>query len=190
MKDYSEAIAAYFKREKEAIDALDVNALSDALGAIVKACEQGGTIYTMGNGGSAATASHFVCDFAKGVYQYTDNPYRMICLSDNTPMLTAIANDISYDDVFSFQLKEKLKEGDLLIAISGSGNSENVLRAVRYAKECNVETVALTGYDGGELKALAEYNMHVPLKDMQITEDLHMVFDHMMMSILRDESNK
>ena len=110
----------------------------------------------------------------------------MICLSDNTPIITAIANDISYDDVFYFQLKNKLKPDDLIMAISGSGNSKNVIKAVEYAREVGTKVVGITGYSGGKLRGLADYKMHVNIDDMQITEDVHMAFDHMMYRVLTD----
>ena len=98
----------------------------------------------------------------------------------------AIANDISYEDVFSFQLVNKLKPTDLIIAISGSGNSKNVIKAVEYVKSIGCKVVGMTGYSGGKLNELADYRMHVPVDDMQITEDLHMSFDHMMYRVLTD----
>lgn len=137
-------IKAYFKREQEVINNLDFEAITDAVYAIKEAYEREATIYVFGNGGSAATASHFVCDFNKGICEKLDKKFNLICLSDNTPIVTAIANDISYDDVFYFQLKNKLKPDDLILAISGSGNSKNVIKAVEYAKEVGTKIVILT----------------------------------------------
>lgn len=182
-----EQIKAYFEREKEVIERLDYDEISEAVQAIKGAYERGATIYIFGNGGSAATASHFVCDFNKGICEKFDRKFNLICLSDNTPIFTAIANDISYDDVFYFQLKGRLKQNDLIIAISGSGNSKNVIKAVEYAKEIGTKVVGFTGYSGGRLKALSDYCMHVEVDDMQITEDLHMAFDHMMYRVLMDD---
>ena len=144
-------IKAYFKREQEVINNLDFEAITDAVYAIKEAYEREATIYVFGNGGSAATASHFVCDFNKGICEKLDKKFNLICLSDNTPIVTAIANDISYDDVFYFQLKNKLKPDDLILAISGSGNSKNVIKAVEYAKDVGTKIVGLTGYSGGKL---------------------------------------
>ena len=101
-------------------------------------------------------------------------------------MMMAIANDIGYEDIFVVPLKNKLKSGDIVIGISGSGNSENVVRAFAYANEAGAETIAFTGYGGGRLKKMARYNIHVDVDNMQITEDIHLVLNHMMMYILSD----
>lgn len=183
MADYREKIKKYFDKEIGVIQHLDIEAINKVMNVIAEARQREATIYTMGNGGSAATASHFVCDFNKGISSETCKKFNLICLSDNTPIVTAIANDISYDDIFVLQLKEILKKDDLIIAISGSGNSKNIIKAVEYAKEIGAEVVGLTGYSGGKLKELADYSMHVPVDDMQITEDIHMIFDHMMMKV-------
>lgn len=185
MRNYQPAITEYFTREIDTIKRLNLDELNEAMNAILDARNRAATIWTMGNGGSAATASHFVCDFAKGASEAMGGKkFDFRCLSDNTPILTAIGNDISYDDIFRFQLEGILKPEDLIIAISGSGNSKNVIRAVEYAKEIGAKVIGLTGYSGGKLKELADYRMHVPIDDMQITEDIHMIFDHMMMKLL------
>lgn len=184
MTDYSKQIEEYIAEEARVMAELDCGEISRAMNAIVGACGRGATVWTLGNGGSAATASHFVCDFAKGCYEGAGLPLRMVCLSDNVPMMTAISNDISYEDCFAFQLRDRVREGDLLIAISGSGNSENVIRAVEYAKSRGAEVIGLTGYSGGRLMGLSDYRLHVPADNMQIAEDLHMMFDHAMMYVL------
>lgn len=179
-------IRNYYKKEIETIHNLDYKGLAEAVEAIKEAYEREATIYVFGNGGSASTASHFVCDFNKGISEKREKKFNVICLNDNTPMIMAIANDISYDEIFSFQLKNKLKPDDLIIAISGSGNSENVIKAVEYAKEIGTKIVGITGYSGGKLKEMADYYMHADIDDMQITEDIHMSFDHMMYRVLSD----
>ena len=185
MVDFTKAMAEYLESEIKTVQSLDLDALNAAVNAILDARNRGGTIYTMGNGGSAATASHMVCDFAKGASEcLSGKKFRFECLCDNTPIVMAIANDICYEDVFVFQLRGKLQPGDLVIGISGSGNSENVLRAVRYAKEMGVPVIGMTGYSGGALRKIADYSMHVNVNDMQIAEDLHMVFDHILLRVL------
>lgn len=179
-----EKIKAYLGREIQAIQNLNLNDIETAVKAIMAAYEREATIYIFGNGGSAATASHFVCDFNKGICEKKEKKFNLVCLSDNTPMLTAIANDISYEDVFYFQLVHKLKETDLVIGISGSGNSRNVIKAVDYAKSIGTPVVGITGYHGGKLKELADYHMDAMVDDMQISEDIHMIFDHMMYNAL------
>ena len=185
--DYTKNIEAYFNKEIETIRRLDVQAISDAINAIMDARARGGTIYTMGNGGSAATASHMVCDFAKGASESLGGKkFRCECLCDNTPIVMAIANDFGYEDIFVYQLRGKLKPEDLVIGISGSGNSENVVRAVRYAKEIGTPVIGITGYGGGKVREMADYFMHVAIDDMQIAEDIHMIFDHMMLRVLEE----
>lgn len=184
MVDYTQGIREYISEERRVVESLNVDAINIAMNALVENARAGKTIWVMGNGGSAATASHFVCDFNKGVFQATGLPFNMVCLSDNTPIATAISNDISYDEVFVFQMRGKVHEGDLVLAISGSGNSGNVIKAVEYAKEMGARVIGLTGYDGGKLKELSDCELHVPADNMQFAEDIHMMFDHLMMYVL------
>lgn len=181
-----QAIKAYYDREIAAIQSLDLAALERAVQAIRDAYEREATIYVFGNGGSAATASHFCCDFNKGISDGHAKKFRLVCLSDNTATLMAIANDITYEEVFAYQLRGRLRPTDLVIAISGSGNSANVLRAVEYARSLGTPVVGICGYDGGRLRELADYPMHAAIDDMQIAEDIHMSFDHMMYRVFTE----
>jgi D-sedoheptulose 7-phosphate isomerase len=147
-------------------------------------------IFICGNGGSAATASHFCCDFNKGVSENLTHKYNFECLSDNVPTMMAIANDISYDEVFRMPLKNKMGKGDILIGISGSGNSKNVVNAIEYANEIGNTTISIVGYDGGRMKSISDYTIHVNINDMQIAEDVHMILDHMIMYVLSHTSTK
>lgn len=183
-KDYTAEIKGYFTRVKEAIDRIDADDLNKVMNVLEKARDEGRYIFIMGNGGSAASASHFVCDFNKGISSAQEKKYRFVCLNDNVPTMMAIANDLSYAEVFIHQLRNFHRPGDVAIGISGSGNSANVVNALTYAKENGGTTIAFTGYDGGKLKRLADYNVHIPVNDMQISEDLHMVLNHCMMKIL------
>ena len=183
MKDYLDLIHSYVDKEVEVLKSLDLNKINEALNLLEETMEAEKNIYIFGNGGSAATASHFQNDFNKGVSEYTEKKFRFMCLNDNVATLMAIANDIGYDEVFRFQLKGKLQEGDIVVAISGSGNSKNVLNAVEYARSCGNKIIGLTGYSGGKLLELSDISLHVPVNSLQITEDLHMVFDHLMMSV-------
>lgn len=187
MKDYKNEINKYIQTEISVLRSLDIDAVNNVLNLLERTLESENMIYIMGNGGSAATASHFQNDFNKGVSEYTEKKFRFLCLNDNTATIMAIANDIGYDEIFRFQLRGKLRPGDIVIGISGSGNSHNVLNAVRYAKECGNIVVGITGFGGGKLRELADYNLHVPVNSMQITEDIHMIFDHLMMSIFYRE---
>ena len=110
--------------------------------------------------------------------------FQFVCLNDNMATIMAIANDISYDEVFRFQLDGRLDPDDLIIAISGSGNSINVINAVTYANECGCIVISLTGFDGGKLKEISDVNLHAPISNMQITEDIHLMYNHLLVSIL------
>lgn len=184
MKNYEEQIRKYYEEEIEAIRKIDPKEVSLAMNALVNCYENGGTIYVFGNGGSSATASHMVCDFNKGVSMKKSKKFNFICLSDNTPILTALANDISYDDVFAYQLEKIITPNDLVLAISGSGNSKNIINAINVAKAQGVKVIGMTGYDGGKLYQMADYHLHAPINDMMKAEDIHMTFDHMMATIL------
>lgn len=184
MQNYEEQIKNYIEMEKKVLSALSVESISRVMNILEDARLKGRRIFICGNGGSASTAAHFECDFNKGVSYDQQIKYDFECLSDNVPMMMAIANDISYDDIFVVPLKNKLKAGDIVIGISGSGNSENVVRAITYGNEIGAETIVLVGYDGGRLKNIAKYHIHVNVNNMQIVEDVHLVLDHMMMFIL------
>ena len=186
--DYSKEIRSYFEKEKRTLDAISIEDVSLVMNVLEKARIEGRKVFIMGNGGSAATASHFCCDFNKGISEHQENKYKFICLNDNVPTMMAYANDRTYHDIFVEPLKNLLDAGDLVIGISGSGNSMNVVNALRYANENGAITVGLTGYDGGNVKKICKYNIHIPIDDMQVTEDLHMVLDHCMMKILSNNN--
>ncbi len=182
MRDYKEEIQDYLTHEVETIRALDVNAINSALNLLEEAFERESTVYIFGNGGSSATASHFQNDFNKGVSEHTEKKFRFHCLNDNVATLMAISNDLGFENVFRQQIIGRLRPGDIAIAISGSGNSPNIINAVEYAKEQGTKIIGITGYDGGKLKALSDVSLHAPVNSMQIAEDIHMIFDHLMMS--------
>lgn len=184
MGDYRKDICSYIEMEKRVMDGLDTERINQVMNLLEETREREGVVYICGNGGSASTASHFVCDFNKGVSLGQDKKYNFVCLNDNVPNMMAIANDIGYEQIFRIPLENKITSQDLFIGISGSGNSLNVILAAKYAKSCGATVVGITGYDGGELKKLADYNLHVAIDNMQIVEDIHMMFDHMMMWIL------
>ncbi len=183
-RDFTGPLEAYIDRLKTTLDKISREEINGFLNLLVDALEAGRNVFTLGNGGSAATASHMAVDFNKGLSWGKARRFRFLCLSDNLPTLTAYANDVSYEDVFVEPLKNFLESGDLVIAISGSGNSRNVIKAVEYANAHGAVTVGLTGYDGGLLKKTARHGVHIPIRDMQVTEDLHMVLDHLAYSVL------
>lgn len=182
--NYVIEISEYFDRLKQTLDSVDQNDFNTLINLLVAAKNANKQIFIMGNGGSAATASHFVCDFNKGVSLLEEKKFKFICLNDNIPSLMAYANDISYDDIFVYPLSTYFNPGDIVIGISGSGNSRNVIKALEYANENNGITIGLTGYDGGKVKQLCNHNIHISIDDMQLTEDLHMILGHCMMQIL------
>ncbi len=189
MTDYTEQIGAYLEMEKEVLGNLPKDDISRVMNVLETARLNGKRIFICGNGGSASTASHYECDFNKGVSYGQDIKYDFECLNDNVPMMMAVANDIGYDDIFVVPLHNKLNKGDVVIGISGSGNSENVVRALAYANETDAETIAICGYNGGKIKKLAKYNIHVKVDNMQIVEDVHLMLDHLMMYILSGAQN-
>ena len=182
--NYKNDIREYIETERRVLAALDINRINEALNLIVETGQKGKRIYVFGNGGSAATASHIQNDFNKGISLNTDLKFRFQCLNDNVATMMAIANDIGYDEVFRLQLDGILDQGDVILAISGSGNSPNVINAVEYAKSQGNRIIGFTGYGGGKLAQLSDVHLNAPVNSMQMTEDIHMIFDHLMMSIL------
>ena len=152
--------------------------------ALLSAYEDEKQIFIMGNGGSGSTASHFVCDINKGSCFDMEKKFRVFCLNDNIPTILAYANDLSYDKIFVEQLKNFLRPGDVVIGISGSGNSENVLQAVSYAKGKGAKTIGLSGFSGGKLAKIADIPFVALINDMQKVEDVHMIVVHMLMQYL------
>ncbi|MGB2412510.1 MAG: SIS domain-containing protein [Bacteroidetes bacterium] len=165
----------YIDAVKSTLDALDPKALDALVEAFHTTYEKGGNIYTMGNGGSGASASHAAGDFLKGASYGLDKRFKMICLNDNLPSMMAIANDIGWESIFVEPLKNFLSEDDLVIGISGSGNSKNVVNALEYANAQGATTVAMSGFKGGKISEIATINVHAPVMDMEVTEDVHMV---------------
>lgn len=146
------------------------------------------TIFIMGNGGSGSTASHFACDLAKGTIASGATRFRAIALTDNMPQILAWANDTSYENIFVEQLRNLMEEGDIVLGISVSGESLNVIKALEYANEHGAKTIAWTGFGGGKLKDIAEMTIIVPSKSMQCCEDIHLILEHLLTSMIREES--
>ena len=179
MNEYNyNLITDYLTQEAQIILELNVEEIDQAINKLIMAEQNHKHIYCFGNGGSASTASHFANDFTKGIP--TKN-FQVTCLSDNIATITAIANDISYDLIYSYQLAHLLQEGDIVVAISGSGNSTNIINAANYAKEQGNLVIGFTGFNGGKLKKLSDISLHVPINNMQIVEDVHLLFNHVMM---------
>lgn len=180
-------VGDYIARHNSVVESLDFREIESAISIIQDTVDKGGRVAVCGNGGSAIAASHYITDWNKMVYSHTGTRFNGICLSDNVGLVTAYSNDLSYDFVFSEQVKNLLTKGDLLITLSGSGNSKNVINATKSAREIGVNTLAICGYDGGELKSVSDNCIWVRCNDMQICEDIQVVFGHMVMkSLCRD----
>ncbi|AVF42418.1 D-sedoheptulose-7-phosphate isomerase [Pandoraea apista] len=163
---------------------LEVSQFQSGIEVIRDAFHAGKKVITCGNGGSASTASHYITDWNKMVNLATGKRFRGVSLCDNVGLITAYGNDLAYEEVFCGQLAALADEGDLLVAISGSGNSPNIVKAVEYANANGMITLAVVGYDGGLVKELAQHAVHVPSFDMQLCEDVHLMFGHMVMKTL------
>jgi len=152
---------------------------------LLKACDSGRRVYLFGNGGSASLASHFACDLGKGTaYLNGGKRFRVLALTDNIPVITAWANDASYEDIFSEQLKSFVQPGDIAFAISGSGNSKNVLKALAVAREAGALAIGISGFQGGKMKSLCDLCVVVPSSNMQVIEDLHVAMAHSIFRIV------
>ena len=188
-------INSYISELQQTIARLPVDEIEEVIKAVLDARERDAQIFVSGNGGSASTASHVAVDMGKGASLQSRKRFRVLSLTDNVGWLTALGNDISYDDVFVEQLKNYARRGDLLIAISASGNSENILRAVRYANQTGCTTIGFAGFAGGKLRAEAERCLVVASDHMGRIEDGHLIVQHILNYYLmslseREESSR
>ncbi len=183
----------YFERVNEVSADVDECEITQLLEILEKAYFQRKQIFICGNGGSGATASHLCEDLAKGTLNGNIHKdglrFKVISLTDNVPFILALANDIGYDSIFEQQLRTYAEEGDVLIAISGSGNSPNVIKAVDYANRKGLTTVGMTGFDGGKLRKMASFCVHVPIDDMGVTESVHGIIMHYIVDYLGEKLN-
>lgn len=186
MKRFNGHSAAYFARLANVLKEFDHTSIDNAIALIEATWLSNKQIITLGNGGSAVTALHYIADWNKSVFIHGKRPFRGRCLVDNIGLVMAYGNDISFEDIFLEQLKNILTKGDLVIAISGSGNSENVLRAVEYANKSGAVTLGMCGYNGGKLRQIAQHHVWVNVNDMQLSEDMHAIFGHIVMQSLCD----
>ena len=177
----------YFELLSKTIDTLPFEGVDRITATLVRAYEQERTILLFGNGGSAALASHIACDLGKGTVNGTRKRFRVIALTDNVPLITAWANDSKYEDIFAQQLANFAAPGDIAFAISASGNSPNVLQALRVAKDIGSTTIGITGFSGGRMLALCDECVVVPCDNMQIIEDLHTCIAHSLFTCIRSK---
>ncbi len=171
---------AYINYLQSVLLRVDTAEIGRFIETLLDARGRGATIFFIGNGGSAATASHFANDLAFGTNDY-EQPFRAISLTDNVPVLTALGNDFGYEEIFVRQLRVLGRKGDVLVGISASGNSPNLLKAFDYALSAGIKTVAITAFDGGKMKTMADEGVHVPTESKEYgpAEDAHMVLDHL-----------
>jgi D-sedoheptulose 7-phosphate isomerase len=179
-----EYLRGYCQELKETLDAFPTEKFVELVRLLEDAYQQERQVFLMGNGGSGATASHIACDLNKGVSCGLKKRFRVICLNDSMPTALAYANDLSYEHVFAEPLKNFLRPGDLVIGLSGSGNSPNVLKAIEYANLEGAHTVGVSGFNGGRLAVLARTALVVPVNDMQKAEDAHLIMFHAIMQLL------
>lgn len=180
-------IRKYLDEVREVLERIPVDDVRRVIDALKLAYSHNTQIFIMGNGGSAATASHFANDLNKAASSDAGRRFRAIALTDNVPLLTAWGNDLSYEDIFVEQLKNLYSNGAVVIGISGSGNSPNVLKALRFAKDEGGTTIGFTGYQGGEVKGIVNECIVVPSHCMQQIEDVHLVLEHLICTVLREE---
>lgn len=179
-----EFVRGYLMELVERVGEFDMEKFEKIATLVGLAAAQGKQIFVFGNGGSAATASHLAADLNFVAGRKLKKKFKVLCLNDNIPTMLAIANDTEYNNVFSTQLQNFLRPGDLVIGISGSGNSENVLRALRLAKAEEATTIGITGFDGGVLARIVDFSFIALGDSMQIVEDQHLIFCHMLMLFL------
>ena len=184
MKQHESHSLSYLSQLVNLLHSLNHTEIDDCVDTITDYVDSDNRIFTCGNGGSATTASHYVTDWAKMTFLHTDRKINISCLSDNIGLVTAYANDIDYKEIFAEQLKYSAKPNDLLIVVSGSGNSPNIINALIQAKKMEMRTLGVLGFDGGKAKELCDYHFHVKSFDMQLCEDLHLIFGHIVMKAL------
>jgi D-sedoheptulose 7-phosphate isomerase len=182
VSDYSKSYLEYLSA---VLTDISLPEIDDFVKLLLEARERGSSIFFIGNGGSAATASHFANDIAIGSREY-DKPFRVISLCDNQAVITAIANDDGYEKIFSQQLKVLLKKQDVVVSISASGNSPNLIHAIHLAKKMSAITVGISAFDGGKMKGIVDFSLHVPTEKGEYgpAEDAHMVLDHLIANYL------
>ena len=185
-----EKIINYLNLERETIKNLDIEKINAVFNILDDCLKEGKNVYVFGNGGSGSTASHMTNDFNKAIFNDTDNVFNFKCLNDNIPTMLAIANDTDYSEIFRYQLINHISENDVIIAFSGSGNSKNIIKAVTYAKECKATIIGFTGYDGGKLKCLSDISIDSNIFNMEITEDIHLIIEHLLISMFYDVYGK
>ncbi len=188
--DFESFVDDYYSRFIETINRFDKSTMSQVLDVFTRVANAGGTLWVAGNGGSAAISDHTCCDATKLTYSEGKPPLRTISLASNGPMLTALANDYAYEDVFWRQLEYYLEPTDAVLLVSSSGNSPNVVKACEFANSRGVPTIAFTGFSGGKLKELAEVSVWIPVENYGMTEDIHQSLIHVLTQYISQNTQK
>ena len=181
------SVMKYTKELAENLTKTDFDVLTKIIERLICTKLSGMTVFTAGNGGSAATASHMANDFTKGCRVHNREGFKIICLADSNPIMTCLANDFSYEEIFSIPLKTLGKRGDTLVVFSGSGNSPNIVRVVEQAKEMGIFTIGFSGRDGGKLSGLCDILLIAPTDSMEQLEDMHMMYEHAMSCVIQED---
>lgn len=188
LKEYADAaeyFSGYFDNLTEAARSMDTSTIVQAAELLADLFSRGHTLYVCGNGGSAAIANHLLCDFSKGMQTDTGLRPKVVSLSAHVELITAIANDIDFAEIFAYQVRTAARPGDALMTISSSGNSENIVRALAWARREKIATIAMTGFEGGRSAKLADINIYVPAQNYGVVEDIHQSVMHILAQYVR-----
>lgn len=184
----------YIEELKKALDALEIKDVKEISKILANAYKNDKSVFIIGNGGSASTASHFACDLGKGTlerhYDMNKKRFKAYSLTDNVAIITAYGNDLNYDDIFAQQLRNLIQPGDILIALTGSGNSKNILNAIKLANESGAISIGLLGFEGGKVAEIVDYKIIIKSNNYGVIEDLHLVLEHIICQGLKEEINK
>ena len=187
MKSTAHYIEDYLSRIQKAVSQLSTESIDDVIQILLESARNNRKVFIFGNGGSAATASHFACDLSKNTMTPGAPRFRVIALTDNVPLITAWSNDTAYENVFSEQLSPLIEADDVVVGISCSGNSTNVINAMKVARQFNAKTIAFTGHTGGLLKDEVDLCVVAPSPQIELQEDIHLILEHCIVSAIRDE---
>ena len=185
MKDL---INSSLKSHAEALKLIDEKQIHQASALIKKSLSESNTIFWCGNGGSASQANHLSAELIGGMYKDKKSPFKSVCLNVDTAFITAWSNDDSFDNIFLRQLESLAQSGDILIALSTSGNSKNIINAVQYCSENDIKIISLTGFDGGLLTDYSDININIPINNTQRIQEMHILIGHIICDIVENDS--